>query len=126
MRGTVLPETGMQIERYGVYWVNLDPIVGREMAKRRPAVVVSDEAMNRHLDTVVVCPLTSNRHPRWRSRVGCTVGGVDGEIAIDQIRTVSRTRLGDILGTIDDSEAASVRHIITEMYGVLSVSAAVD
>jgi len=114
----------MQIERYGVYWVNLDPIVGREI--RRPAVVVSDEAMNRHLDTVVVCPLTSNRHPRWRSRVGCTVGGIDGEIAIDQIRTVSRTRLGNILGTIDDSEAASVRHIITEMYGVLSVSAAVD
>jgi len=87
MRGTVLPETGMQIERYGVYWVNLDPIVGREI--RRPAVVVSDEAMNRHLDTVVVCPLTSNRHHRWRSRVGCTVGGIDGEIAIDQIRTVS-------------------------------------
>lgn len=117
-----LRETVVPIERYGVYWVNLDPIVGREMAKRRPAVVVSDEAMNRHLGTVVVCPLTSNRHPRWRSRVGCTVAGVEGEIAVDQIRTVSRARLGDMLGTIAPGEAAAVRHIITEMYGVLSVS----
>lgn len=123
MHGIVLQETVLQIERYGVYWVNLDPIVGREMAKRRPAVVVSDEAMNRHLDTVVVCPLTSSRHPRWRSRVGCTIAGVAGEIAVDQIRTVSRTRLGDMLGKIDASQATSVRHIITEMYGVLSVSA---
>jgi mRNA interferase MazF len=115
----------VQIERYGVYWVNLDPIVGREMAKRRPAVVVSDEGMNRHLDTLVVCPLTSTRHPRWPSRVGCTIAGVEGEIAVDQIRTVSRARLGDMLGTLDESEAASIRHIITEMYGVLSVSGTV-
>jgi mRNA interferase MazF len=112
----------LQIERYGVYWVNLDPIVGREMAKRRPAVVVSDEGMNQYLDTVVVCPLTSTRHPRWRSRVGCTIAGVEGEVAVDQIRTVSRARLGGMLGTLDDSQAASIRHIITEMYGVLSVS----
>lgn len=112
----------MQIERYTVYWVNLDPIVGREIAKRRPAVVISDDAMNRNLDTVVVCPLTSSRHPRWPSRVGCTVGEVDGEIAVDQIRTVSRKRIGNPLGAISAAEAASVRHIITEMYGVLSVS----
>lgn len=112
----------MEIERYGVYWVHLDPVVGREMAKRRPAVIVSDHAMNRYLDTVVVCPLTSTRHSRWRSRVACTVGGLEGEIAVDQIRTVSRARLGDKVGRIDDTAAASVRHIITEMYGVLSLS----
>jgi mRNA interferase MazF len=104
----------VQIERYGVYWVD-----------RRPAVVVSDEGMNRHLDTLVVCPLTSTRHPRWPSRVGCTIAGVEGEIAVDQIRTVSRARLGEMLGTLDESEAASIRHIITEMYGVLSVSGTV-
>lgn len=122
MPGTTQPETVLEIERYGVYWVHLDPVVGREMAKRRPAVIVSDHAMNRYLDTVVVCPLTSTRHSRWRSRVACTVGGLEGEIAVDQIRTVSRARLGDKVGRIDDTAAASVRHIITEMYGVLSLS----
>jgi len=110
------------VSRYGVYWVNLDPVIGREMAKRRPALVISDDAMNRHLSTVVVCPLTSSRHPAWPSRVACSVGEVDGEIAVDQIRTVSRDRIGDRLGTIGDDEAAAVRHVITEMYGILAVS----
>ena len=110
------------IERYGVYWVNLDPVIGREMAKRRPAVVVSDDAMNRVLGTAVVCPLTSSRHPAWPSRVACSVGDIDGEIAVDQIRTVSRRRIGDCLGTIDESAAATIRHVITEMYGILATS----
>lgn len=65
----------MRIERYGVYRVNLDPIVGDDIAKVRPAVVVSDDAMNEHLGTVVVCPITSRLHPRWPSRIQATVGG---------------------------------------------------
>lgn len=91
------------------------------MAKRWPAVVVSDNAMNGLLSTVVVCPLTSRRHPTWPSRVGCVAGGISGEIAVDQIRTVSRRRVGEFIGAIGASEAAAVRHVITEMYGLLAV-----
>ncbi len=110
----------MTIERYGIYWVHLDPVIGSEMAKRRPAVVVSDDAMNRHLRTVVVCPITGAVHPRWPSRVQTTINRKNGEIAIDQIRTVSKRRLGEKVGDLSPSAAAAVRHVVTEMYGVLS------
>lgn len=110
------------IERYHVYWVDFDPVVGSEMAKRRPAVVVSDDEMNAHLATVVVCPVTSRLHPHWPSRVQTVVDGRDAEIALDQIRAIARTRIGDSLGPIPQEAAESLRHIITQMYGVLAVS----
>lgn len=105
----------MSIERYGVYWVNLD-------AKTRPAVVISDDAMNEHLGTVVVCPITSRLHPRWPHRIQATIAGKRAEIAVDQIRTVSRNRLGTRMGKVSEPAAAGVRHLITLMYGTLSVS----
>lgn len=109
------------IERYTAYWVDLDPTRGSELSKRRPAVVISDDEMNASLRTVVVCPLTTRLHPRWPSRIRTEVAGQTAEIACDQIRTVSRSRLGERIGPIDDAAAAAVRHVITEMYGVLSV-----
>ena len=115
-----LPETALKIERYAVYWVDLNPVLGSELAKSRPAVVVSDEAMNASLETVVVCPLTTRLHPRWPFRVPAHVGTRAGEIAVDQIRTVSRRRLGRRIGRIEEPVAAQLRHTITEMYGVLS------
>ena len=114
----------MEPERYAVYWVNLDPALGGEIAKTRPAAVVSDDAMNEHLGTVVVCPITSRLHPRWPSRVQTVVGGKPAEVAVDQIRAVAKARLGERIDVLDDGAAASVRHVITEMYGVLSVTSA--
>jgi mRNA interferase MazF len=108
------------IERYAVYWVDLDPTRGREIAKTRPGLVVSDDTMNRILSTVVVCPLTSRLHPRWPSRIRATIAGRDAEIAVDQIRTIDKSRLGDRIDAVSEAEAAMVRHVITEMYGVLS------
>ena len=110
------------IERYGIYWVSLDPVQGSELAKTRPAVVVSDDHMNRLLATVVVCPLTSRLHPHWPCRVQTMAGEQPGEIAVDQIRTIDRSRLGKQCGRLDPAVAAEVRHVITQMYGVLSVS----
>jgi mRNA interferase MazF len=110
------------IERYGIYWAALDPVRGGELAKTRPVVIISDDAMNRLLDTVVVCPLSSRLHPRWPSRIQVLVGGKEAEIAVDQIRTVSKSRLGDRLDGIAPSVAALLRHLITEMYGLLAVS----
>ena len=105
------------IERYGVYLAELDATRGREMSKTRPAVVVSHEAMNRHLDTVVVCPLTSKLHPAWRSRVQCTCARRPAEIAVDQIRTVSKGRLGKRIDRLSSELALEVRLLISEMYG---------
>lgn len=107
----------MAIERYAIYLADLDPTRGREIAKTRPVVVVSQNEMNRHLDTVVVCPLATKLHPRWRSRVQVTCAGRLAEIAVDQIRTVSKERLGRKLDTLDARAAAQLRRLIIEMYG---------
>ena len=110
------------IERYGVYWASLDPVRGGEMAKTRPVVVISDESMNRYLDTIVVLPLTSRLHPRWPSRIQTRIEGKESEIAIDQIRTISKVRLGDHIAMLEAPVAAAIRHLVTEMYGLLSVA----
>jgi mRNA interferase MazF len=106
-----------EVERYGVYLADLDPTRGREIAKTRPVVIISQNEMNRHLDTVVVCPLTTKLHPRWRSRIRTVCAGRKAEIAVDQIRTLSKERLGRRLDALEPAEAAQLRRLITEMYG---------
>ena len=106
----------LKIQRYHLYWVMLDPAQGSEIAKTRPALVVSPDAMNKRLETVVICPLTSQLHPLWASRVQCECAGQPGEIAIDQIRTVSRHRLQRHIGKIGADTAALVRESIALLY----------
>ena len=105
-----------KILRYGLYWAQLDPTRGSEIAKTRPVVVVSPEDMNHYLETVVVCPLTSQLHPRWASRVACTCNGTPSEIAVDQIRTVSKSRLTEYIGQIEIAAAFELRRVITLLY----------
>jgi len=105
------------VGRYGVYLADLDPTRGREIAKTRPVVVVSQDEMNRYLDTVVVCPLTTRLHPRWRGRIQMTCAGRKAEIAVDQIRALSKERLGRRLDELEPAMAARLRRLITEMYG---------
>ena len=105
------------MKRRYIRWASLDPVQGAEMAKTRPAVIVSLDALNRKLQTITVCPLTSQLHPTWRTRLGCRVGGQRAEIAVDQIRTVSKARLGGKLGALSNEEAGALRRLITEMYG---------
>jgi mRNA interferase MazF len=108
----------MIAERYGVYLAALDPAVGREIAKTRPVVVISLDVLNRVLDTVVVCPLTTKLHPGWRSRLPVKCAGKPAEIAVDQIRTISTLRLVRKVDAINPATAERLRHLIVEMYGV--------
>jgi mRNA interferase MazF len=105
------------LKRYEIRWAALDPVLGAEVAKTRPAVIVSLDALNEHLQTVTVCPLTTQLHPAWRTRLGCRVAGRKAEIAVDQIRTISKTRLGRKLGALSGDHARALRRLITEMYG---------
>lgn len=105
-----------KIARHGLYWAQLDPARGSEIAKTRPVVVVSPDEMNRRLETVVVCPLTSQLHPHWASRVHCLCDGKAGEIAVDQIRTISKSRLKRQLGRIDAATARELRQVIALLY----------
>ena len=106
-----------QVERYCVYLADLDRVRRCEIAKTRPFVVVSQDEMNRNLDTVVVCPLTTKLHPRWRSRIQIVCARRKAEIAVDQIRTLSKERLGKRLDELAPAEAAQLRRLISEMYG---------
>lgn len=105
------------MKRYEIRWASLDPVQGAELAKTRPVVIVSLDELNESLQTVVVCPLTSRLHPAWRSRLAVRCANKPAEIAVDQIRTVSKTRLGAKMGELSASQAGSLRRLITEMYG---------
>ena len=106
----------MICKRYDIHWVELDPARGSELRKTRPAVIVSLDVLNRALETVVVCPLTSQLHPEWRTRLPVKVKGKPTEIAADQIRTVSKGRLGKKLASLSARDAAALRRLLGEMY----------
>ena len=103
--------------RYTIYFADRNPTVAEEIRKVRPEVVVSHNEMNQFLDTVVVCPLTSTLHPRWRSRLQILCAGRSAEIAVDQIRAISKQRLRRRLDRLSATDATHLRRLITEMYG---------
>lgn len=105
------------MKRYEVLWASLDPATGAEMAKTRPVVIVSLDALNERLQTVTICPLTTQLHPSWRTRLAVRVGRRHAEIAVDQIRTISKARIGRKMATLSESYASALRRLITEMYG---------
>lgn len=88
------------VKRGEVYWVNLDPTIGTEIKKTRPALVVSPDDMNAALPRVIVAPLTSKGQT-----LGCrpevVFDGKPGKILLDQIRSVDKRRLGAKIGDID-------------------------
>ena len=103
--------------RYTVHLADLNSSVGAEIRKVRPVVVVSQNEMNQYLDTVVVCPLTSTLHPQWRSRIQVECAGRPAEIAVDQIRAISKRRLKRRVDRLSNTDATRLRSLITEMYG---------
>ena len=104
-----------QAERNGVYWVNLDPTKGREIAKTRPCVVVSPDQLNRHLQTVIVAPVTStSKDYPWR--VKCKVAGKWGTLATDQLRTIDKERLEGLITKLDNSESEALLEVLRQMF----------
>jgi mRNA interferase MazF len=103
------------VERFGVYLVSLDPTVGSEISKTRPCLVVSPDEMNRHIRTVIVAPLTTTKK-RYPTRVACRLSGKSGEVVLDQIRTVDKSRLVKRLGVLDRTVAAKVLNVLREMF----------
>jgi len=104
-------------KRYEIYFADLNPILGSEISKIRPVVIISDDAMNNYLETVVVCPITSKIHPTWRTRLQVNCANKQAEIAVDQIRTISKTRLKKRIDQLPSNESSQLLRIITEMYG---------
>jgi len=101
--------------RFAVYLVALDPSVGSEMQKTRPALVVSPDEMNVSIATVIIAPMTT-RGRAYPTRVPCEFQGKSGEIALDQIRVVDKARLVRSLGTIDAATRQTVLDTLAAMF----------
>ena len=106
---------GMDVKRFEVYLISLDPTQGYEMQKTRPCVVISPDEMNRHLGTVIIAPLTT-RGREYPSRVSCEFEGKDGQIVLDQIRAVDKSRVVKHLGTILPDAQRETLTVLQEMF----------
>jgi len=105
------------IRQYEIFYADLNPTIGSEIRKTRLVVIISQNEMNRYLNTVVVCPLTLQLHPKWRSRIQIVCDNSPAEIAVDQIRTISKERLKNKIDVLSTEDARKLRRLITEMYG---------
>jgi mRNA interferase MazF len=105
----------MDINQYEIVLVNLDPIVGSEMKKTRPCVVISPNEMNKYLQTIVVSPMTSSSKA-YPTRVEINHDKKKGWIVLDQIRTIDRLRIIKTLGSLTDKETKKVKEVIRETY----------
>ena len=105
----------MEVSRFDVFLVNLDPTVGSEIRKSRPCVVISPDEQNRHIRTVVVAPMTTGGRS-YPSRVETRFGGKDCQVVIDQLRTVDKARLARRLGALEPHEAESVLNVLREFF----------
>ena len=103
------------ISRFEVYYANLDPTVGREIKKTRPCVIISPNEMNHNISTVIIAPLTSKLR-NYPTRVPCKVEGKQGQIVIDQIRTIDKIRLIKKIDTLNKITQKKVLNVLTEMF----------
>lgn len=103
------------MKRFDVYLVNLDPTIGKEIKKTRPALIISPDEMNTNISTIIIAPMTTKGRP-YPSRVFCKFQGKDGQIILDQIRTVDKTRLVKKLGRIDKNTGDKVLSVLQEMF----------
>ncbi|AFZ29743.1 transcriptional modulator of MazE/toxin, MazF [Gloeocapsa sp. PCC 7428] len=105
----------MVVRRFDVFLVNLDPTIGSEIQKTRPCLVISPNEMNKHIATVIVAPMTT-KGQSYPTRVVCQFQGKDGQIVLDQIRTVDKTRLVKHLGQISLEAQHVVLSTLAEMF----------
>ena len=103
------------MKQFEVWLINLDPTVGSEMTKTRPCVVISPDEMNQ-LNTRLVAPLTGTTHRKWAFRVHSNFKGIKGQIALDQMRAVDKTRGNKHLGNVNKATASSIKKILQAMF----------
>lgn len=99
------------INRFDIYWVNLDPTIGSEIQKTRPCIVVSPNELNKTLKTVIVAPLTSTIID-WPFRTTVSISSKKSSVACDQIRTISKERILGRIGSISSSDKTAVLDIL--------------
>jgi len=106
---------GMVINRFEVFLVNLDPTVGHEIKKTRPCLIISPNEMNRHISTVIVAPMTTKGR-NYPTRISCSFQGKNGQVILDQLRTIDKQRLVKKLGEISKNAQTKTLNVLQEMF----------
>jgi len=101
--------------RFDIYYVNLDPTIGSEIKKTRPCVIISPDEMNHNISTIIIAPLTSKLRS-YPTRVPCKIEGKQGQIVLDQIRTIDKTRLFKKIDTLTKITQTKVLNVLNEMF----------
>ena len=94
--------------------INLDPTKGAEMKKTRPCVVLSPDELNDFLETAIIAPLTSTRK-KYKFRVNTIFQEKNGAVALDQLRTVDKSRLIKKIGHLENKTIENIKEILKEM-----------
>ena len=105
----------MVVNRFDVYLINLDPTIGSEIQKVRPCLIISPDEMNRHIRTVIVAPMTTASKD-YPTRVSCKFKKKKGQIVLDQIRTIDKTRLIKKLGSINPETQLEVISVLQRLF----------
>ncbi len=105
----------MELKQYSVVLVNLDPTIGSEIRKTRPCVIVSPNEMNRNLNTIVIAPMTTSIKV-YPSRILIKHNSTPGMVAIDQIRTVDKSRIIRVFGKLDKKEIKNCKEVLRQVF----------
>lgn len=105
----------MELNQYEIVLVNLDPTIGSEVKKTRPCLILSPDEMNRHLQTIVIAPITSSSK-NYPSRIEITGKSTKGWVMIDQIRTIDRLRIIKVFHPISDREIQKIKSVLKETF----------
>ena len=107
----------MEVKRFDVFLVSLDPTVGHEIKKTRPCLVISPDEMNQYISTIIIAPMTTKGR-NYPTRVKCTFRGKRGQIVLDQIRTIDKNRLVKKLGKISKKAQMEALQVLQEMFSL--------
>ncbi len=105
----------MDLKQYSIVLVNLDPTIGSEIKKTRPCVIISPNELNKYLKTIVVVPMTTNLN-KYPTRIAVKSNGKNGMIAIDQIRTIDKSRIIKTFDKLKSSEIRKLKDVIRETF----------
>lgn len=105
----------MVVRRFDVWLVNLDPTIGSEIRKTRPALVVSPDEMNMNISTVILAPMTTKGRD-YPTRAPCVFQGKSGQVVLDQLRTVDKQRLIKRLGELEPTTADQVLETLAKLF----------
>jgi mRNA interferase MazF len=107
----------MVVSRFDVFLIRLDPTQGREIRKTRPCLIISPDEMNQHIDTVIIAPMTTKGRP-YPTRVPVRFKAKTGQVVLDQIRTVDKSRLVKRVGKIEQMTRTQVLTVLAELFAL--------